>query len=211
MPAYIGLPTLKNRRSFTLIEMLITVSILSVIGLAVFSTFNSSIKVWQRLNRQAPALDIGLAFEKLSGDLRNSFPFQNIKFAGSKDKLIFAAIVRIGDKTGIHDEIGSVEYALDNKQGKLSRAQLTYSQLYQEKQPASRVLLSNIKGANFKYYYFDPEKQKYAWSDSIDSIPLAVQISIDMGSGVFSNTWSKIITIPMAETYDFALKEVKGS
>ena len=69
---------------FTLIETLLVVAISSVIALTIYSTFNSGLKIWQRLTKKEQASDLNIFFEKISYDLRNSFKFSDIKFVGEQ-------------------------------------------------------------------------------------------------------------------------------
>ncbi len=185
--------------------MLITVSIISVIGVVIYSAFANSIKVWQRLNSATAAEDIGISFEKLSTDLHNSFRFGDINFVGQKDKISFATIVHTADSK---DEVGKVEYVFDNRANQLSRKQLSLSQIYQSKDVGARKIFAGFKEAHFQYYVWDVKANKFAWQESSSEVtPRAIKIKVDVASGVFSNIWTKIIAIPAEEGYNFSLNE----
>ena len=44
----------KNRLGFTLVELFLVSVILSIISLAIYSTLNNGIKIWQKINIETP-------------------------------------------------------------------------------------------------------------------------------------------------------------
>jgi len=191
----------KPQAGFTLIEILISLSILSVIGLVIFSAFNNSIKIWQRLNGVVPEEDIAIFFAKITLDLENSFNIGDIEPEWGRDRIGFATLVRSVDGKDIREGIGRVEYFFDEASRQLYKRQYTYSGIYQDKVDFTRNILGGIRSADFKYYSLNKETGKYEWSDSTKTkTPLAVKINIDSGNGFISDSWEKLIAIPAGES-----------
>ncbi len=122
-----------ERAGFTLIEILFVMAILSIVSLAVYSSFDSGIKIWQRLNKDAPAEDLNIFLEKISDDLRNSFKFTGIEFVGRDKSISFATLVLT--ELGQRDRgliVGEVGYGFDEERETLNRWYADYSRVYQD-------------------------------------------------------------------------------
>lgn len=179
---------------------------LSVVALAIYSTFNSGIKIWQRLIQGMPAEDLNIFFEKISNDLRNSFGFSGIEFVGEQNSISFATLVltEMGQKERALS-IGEVGYCFDAQTETLSRWQANYSQVYQNKSTLLRQMMSNVKSLSFQYYYYDPEEEAYIWKDvwqeqeeaeKEEKVPLAVRIKIEFDEDAGRKNVTRTITIP---------------
>lgn len=195
----------KQREGLTLIEIMLAVTILSVIALAIYSTFSQGIKLWQRLTQRTPASELNMVFEKMSSDLRNSFGFSGINFVGAKDNISFAALTlaAMGEQTKALS-IGEVSYFFDAQTESLDRRQRNYSQLYQNKPTSLRQMVSNVKSLSFQYYYYDSKQETYIWKDNWQveegekerRIPLAVRIRLKFDENTKEEKVTRTITIP---------------
>lgn len=75
-----------------MIEMLLAISIVSVIAIAVYTTFSQGMKLWQRSLREQPDLDVELFLEKATVDLRNAFAYGQAGFSGTESSLEFIRV-----------------------------------------------------------------------------------------------------------------------
>ena len=186
---------------FTLIETLLVVAISSVVALAIYSTFNSGLKIWQRLTKKEQVSDLNIFFEKISYDLRNSFKFSGIEFVGKQDSIGFASLVmaQIGQQQRALG-VGQAGYCFDAQTESLNRWQLNYSELYQNKPAHLRQILNNVKALSFQYYYYDPEEEAYMWKDlwieNEEGIPLAVRIKMEFGKDAECKKVTRTVAIP---------------
>lgn len=80
------------RAGFTLIEVMLAVMIVSVISVAIYTTFAQGINLWKRALSEQPDLDVELFLEKAAMDLRNAFPYGTQGFSGSEDSFEFYRI-----------------------------------------------------------------------------------------------------------------------
>ena len=196
----------KQKKGLTLLELLITTSMLLVVGLAVYSSLNNGIKIWKRVNCPAPEEDIYVFFEKLTRELRSCAAYSLIRFEGESDRIGFAAIVTSTINGEAQKTIGRVSYFLDGSESALNRRQDDYSIVSQGKTVSDAgKLASNVKSLSFKYYYFDPIGNDYEWVSSWDEdmykeskvkLPLAVRVEVEFEKG--SNTYDleKTISLP---------------
>lgn len=165
----------KRRHSFTLIELLVVSSILTVVMLAVYSSFASGMKLWrnsQQLGRSTFRVVTGL--EKICAALRQAVDFSLIGFNGSATEVSFPAIEA--------EEIVRVSFVLDPETKSLKAKEEYFRDIRDGKNIfKSRVIIPQIDNAQFAYFYFDGPAQRYLWSSdwkSAEGIPLAVKVLI---------------------------------
>lgn len=190
------------QKGFTLIELMISASILGLIGLAVLTTFGSGFHVYERVQvfggLQAEVL---LSLEEMERDLSNTLPYSGIAFKGEGKKLVFPIAVE-EIKTSEDEEeqdivgasLGQITYYLkdDNGQKVLMRTLKNYSaatslnSLSDDQDSA----LTNVKDLAFSYYASSEEKGFSGWKDAWTaggSVPAAVKIELtyeDRGSEI---------------------------
>ncbi|MDP3142735.1 MAG: prepilin-type N-terminal cleavage/methylation domain-containing protein [Candidatus Omnitrophota bacterium] len=181
----------KRNRGFTLIELLIVASILAVVMLAIYSSFISGLRLWQRsqnLSQIQRKVIIGL--EKISSQVRQSIDFPDIGFNGTKTKFSFPLIIREKDEDRVKEEIAKVTFEFDAEHKSLIRSAERYQDILLEgdgKKVSAQVLIPRIEEANFSYYYFDdskPDPWKEEWKPEEGvAIPMAVKITIRTKDG----------------------------
>lgn len=185
-----------RNRGFTLIELVIVAAILAIISLAVYSTFSSGIKIWQKINQNMPAEDVDIFFEKFTSDLRNSLKMADISFVGEEDKIEFATLVssqRLQKTT-----VGKIRYRFDDGKDEIIRQKMDYSDIYNGEDGGEEALLKNIKYTKFQYYAYDTEKQRYLWQDEWieEELPLAVRIEVELKNDEQTGKFIKTVSIP---------------
>lgn len=168
MPAKKRDKCIYNDKGFTLVELLITISILSIVSITIYSAFSAGLNVWKRRN-QIGKLDISakIALEKIVRDVRNIVKFPDIKITGDKNTLTIPTIIKGEDKDiGYYFQIGKVVYSFDSVNSKLYRKELDYPSSFQDTSSGGRDILSPIKDFSFKYYVYNPEAEEYSWQDA---------------------------------------------
>lgn len=188
----------KNKNGFTLIELLIVTALLAVISLAIYATFNSGVKIWQRVNKQIPEEDLDIFLEKFTLDLRNSFKFNGFNFLGEEKRFEFPTLVNspwMNKKT-----VGKVSYLYDSESSIIKRNLLDFSQIYNGEEGTTQELLKNVKSLKFRYYLYDKEKKEYLWQDEWlkEDLPLAVRIELEFGNGTEIRKFTKTVNIPVS-------------
>ena len=188
----------RNKSAFTLIELIVVVVALSVVSLAVYATFNNGIKIWQAARREMPEEDLDIFFEKFTTDLRDSFNFKNIVFAGKEDSLEFPTLV--GSQKLPRGTVGKITYLYDPGKHVVVRRQMDYSDLYNGENNIEQEMAKDIKALKFQYYVYDPGTQEYLWQEELltGKLPLAVKVELEMGHDDKINKFSKTVGIPVA-------------
>jgi prepilin-type N-terminal cleavage/methylation domain-containing protein len=166
-------------RGFSLIEVLIVTMILSIISLAIFSTFSNGLKIYNLINSQATSEDLIIFCDRFGQDLRNSFNFTSINFTGKAEELEFASLLnspRMQKRT-----VGRLKYAYDPASEKLKRFTSDYAALYGSEEDTVRHALDRVSSCVFSYYYFDNQTQEFAWAEEWKKtgLPAAVRMVLE--------------------------------
>jgi prepilin-type N-terminal cleavage/methylation domain-containing protein len=185
----------KKNHGFTLVELLIVCVLLSIISLAIYGTLSKGVDIWKKVNTQIYQEDFSIFLEKLTSDLRNSFEYADLAFAGSEDKLEFATFVdnpRLAART-----VGKVIYFYSSSEKMINRRQLDYSQIYRNTLVPSQDALGEVGSLRFSYYFFDSEKNEYVWNDVWENqgVPEAVRIEIEIEESGITNKIVRTVNV----------------
>ena len=167
---------IKHQAAFTLVELLISSTIMALVIITVYSVFASGITVWKKGSQTSTyERRLRLFSEKLSRELRNTFKFSNILFEGTADEIAFAGLVKQG--------VGRISYFL-NAKNIFCRRQQSYAQSFKKDDWAEpEELIFGISELNFSYCYLDNASGEYKWKPKWvkgeqDTIPVAVKIEL---------------------------------
>ena len=194
----------KNKQSgFTLIEALLVVSMIAMIGLTLYSTFSNGVKLWQRGQQFVAEEDISIFFDKIGGELRNTFEYSLIGFKGREKAISFPTFVHAPlyssakDKGFYVDQIGRVEYYFDSSKKKLFRRQADYGQALSGDSDAERPLLNNIESVQFNYFFVNRVAGRPERTTFMDEIPVMVRIDVEfVDEKGQKRTLNKIVALP---------------
>ena len=194
-------------RGFTFIEILFVMALLSLVGLVIFTTFARGIDLWQRLQKELVDEEAGIAFEKMTHDLRNSFYYSPLLFIGTDSSLRFPTIVRFKEEEEAREGIGQVEYYFDTGSGSLFRRQANMSQAYKERYMEDRPVVTSVSDFRVSYFYFDKDQKDFFWTDTWqqgglfggqkpEDLPLAVRVALVIGARDDEREYVRTIYIP---------------
>lgn len=167
---------MKKNKSFTLIELLISISIFAIIMTAIYASFNTGVLGIRQIEENSRVLRTAyLVLSRINKDLRNSFAYcdDQVKFAGSKGALSFLSLT---------PDFSFISYSLDgNKLLRLIR--VNKDAFKDDSETKSRVLAKNVKQIEFTYLALNPNTKNIqetdSWSDSA-ALPLAVRVSLTL-------------------------------
>jgi len=199
-------------KGFTLLELLITASLIALMGLAIYATFARGVAVWER-GSETDVIEQETRFglEKMAKELRNSFKFSRIEFSGTKDAISFPTYVnpvRYSLSNGVNTadiaqtpkwEIGRINYFYDSSKKSFFCREASYIDLFQDDLPKAREIVSQVNDLEISYYFFDAIGKTYKWKDSWSDkkdFPLGVRISLTVGSGEDEKEFVKTVYLP---------------
>lgn len=180
----------KNRTGFTLIELILALTIFSVLGTAVYSSFSMGIEMWKRGEYQQRAYqDIRIFLETFSKDLHNATELADVPFLGESGDLEFAVTLRQEDESGnIVLTFGVVRYHVEEDKDsiKLYRKESPFPGEADDEERDFKIV-GDVKKISLQYYGYEVEEEEeegkeaptYAWYEKWDSygyLPKAVWI-----------------------------------
>ena len=188
---------MKNQRAFTLVELLIVTAITAVISLAIYTTFNNGLKVWQRVNNAVPEENLNLFFDRFGSDLRNALKFSSLPFLGDRYRLEFPTLVNSPKLA--RRSIGKALYSYEPSGGNLNIELRDFSGIYNGEEIVKQSALSGIKSLKFWYYFYDKGIKDYVWLEEWlkEGIPLAVRVELEFDDGSQVKKYSRTISIPV--------------
>ncbi len=184
-------------KAFTLVELLVTMVIMGVISLAIYSVFSNGTKIYTRIKAKQTREDVNILFDKFNHDLRNSFKFEGINFSGGYDNVKFASFVS-SRQFNNRINIGQVTYIYDSVAGQLRRQTGDYSDLYKNNfMNNGSVVLTGISALKFSYYRYDDETKDYSWVEkwAENELPLAVRMDLELKGINDKEKFTKTVTV----------------
>ncbi|MFH1848374.1 MAG: prepilin-type N-terminal cleavage/methylation domain-containing protein, partial [Candidatus Omnitrophota bacterium] len=159
-----------NKKGFTLLEVLISVSIFAIISTCLYSTFSSGIGIWRRQQKTVNINEsVRYFFDNIARELRHSvkYPqpdleeglegFPETRFIGQEDRVSFVTLRSGLDEGYRHKEIIKVAYAFNREEGKLCKAVMAQRDGFMEESKDEQVLIENISGIEFSYGTWDAD------------------------------------------------------
>lgn len=186
-----------KRRAFTLIELIITVTIFTIIIVTVYSSFYMGMKAWRRAEGDASFPKIRIGLLKIEKELKDSFYFSRIPFKGTSEEVSFPLTVPDGDSQKIY----IVTYDVNEDGGtglkQLIRKERIFSAQEEVLEEKTKGFLPLVKDIRFEYAYrTDSASKEFEWQGFWDGetqnrLPSGIRISLEMdGSG---DRYNKVI------------------
>ncbi|PIV39404.1 MAG: hypothetical protein COS29_02775, partial [Candidatus Omnitrophica bacterium CG02_land_8_20_14_3_00__42_8] len=91
-----------KRGSFTLIELIVSVAILSVIVVSIYSVFSLGVRTWRRGNENTSLQKIRLGLLKMENELKRSFFFSKVPFRGTSSEIIFPLAIKVEEAERVY-------------------------------------------------------------------------------------------------------------
>ncbi|MBU1086053.1 MAG: prepilin-type N-terminal cleavage/methylation domain-containing protein [Candidatus Omnitrophica bacterium] len=200
------------KKGFTLLELLIGITIFAIISGAVYTSLYLGVKVWKHEEKNNSSLqEIILTFELIETNLFSTFinpENENIKFKGSADRLEF---FRVNNA----EQLESVCFYLDSAAEKDSAELLVLRKRYSlpdQQQPEVSPEIVNNQIKNFKLSYFNNKENKWNedWPEEL-LLPSQVKVEIDFKLNDSADSalhFEKYISIPAANKIELATDDI---
>jgi prepilin-type N-terminal cleavage/methylation domain-containing protein len=175
----------KKKRGFTLIEILVSTSIISFLGVVIYATFYQGLNIWSRALNQDPVIDVDIFLDRLGGELSHAFQYTSPALVGQKDSVTFYSLARAVDGEG-HRLPVKVTYEFQPEESQVLRQEKQYGEiLYPSGQSAQsgRPMIDKIAALKFRYYAVDETTRQYRWLDywRAECMPDAIQVQLTYG------------------------------
>ena len=169
-----------NRLGFSLVELLLVLTLAPVIFFAVYSNFSTGVRLWKRIQVPIPQEDVLIFYEKSVKDIQNTMRSKQISYFGEKDRISFCTGVEADKTLGGARGIGQITYYYDDFKKILFREVKDYSQLYRDAAGSVAPLLRDISSVEFSFFALNLSSHEYEWKDDFSgkggNVPTAVRI-----------------------------------
>jgi hypothetical protein len=190
-------------RNLTLIELLVAVSLLTLVGMALFAVFSCGLRALVKAEAQPVSAGTTLLFlETMERDVRSAMTFEPLAFAGQGGGVGFPALVEdaVGEKSAWRP--GFIRYRFDAEKRQLIREVFTFSQAVRKADGTGhKMILAGVDGVAFRYagnYAAENPAWDIAWN-SVDSFPEKIRVELTFGSGSEKRLLSRMISVPVGE------------
>ena len=193
---------------FTLIEMLVSLSLLGAVSATTVAILSGGVRVWQRAGGGAwTTQHVQVAWDEIQRDLRQARHFSLLPFAGRSDLVAFAALVDVEEMNDehqliTHTELGRIGYYADLHRRLLCRSSVPFrdAERHRVRESCSPVL-ADVRRVRLRYYGTDPDRGGADWYGSWEfpRLPLAVQLDVQQEDAAGRRTThSLIVRLPTA-------------
>jgi len=168
-----------HRKSFTLIELLIAVSIFSVVAVSVYSAFNTGVFTWRRINVEAESYQgAAVALELMANEIANHIPSEVVVISGEKDNISFLSNVNKAGKNNLYKTVfffdsskNAIIYGYKDLRVFLNEANTEGASVSTYETDANILkeeFLPDVKSLEFKYFCKKSDSannDEYEWVD----------------------------------------------
>ena len=175
-----------SKKGFTLVEILVALTIFSIISLSLGATFIQGARIWQRAkNENFLKNDVLLNMEIISADLRECIDSRLTGFSSRKQTLTFACLK--------NESVMVVNYSFIPLQNKLLRKEALMQDVEEGRinYTKEQILAKIMDDFALEFFYFDKDNEIYSWKDywnEEEGLPIAVKIQIKVNDEVFTKT-----------------------
>jgi prepilin-type N-terminal cleavage/methylation domain-containing protein len=193
----------KEKKGLTLIELLLTVSLISLISFTLYRALINGFGVWNRSQQMVVEEDISIFFDRLAKDLRNTFVFSKIPFEGTEYSIAFPTMINTSAdpysglaKDELVEQIGRVRYYFDFIEDGLFKEEANYSQSQNYMYGKPRLLVSSIDRVQFRYYY-RTDHDEISSDSAFESMPAGIEVEVRFTDPKGSRIIKRYIDIPI--------------
>lgn len=192
------LARLDEDKGFTLMELLVALTLLGLLTMLMFGSLRFGVQVWARSNgtiSQDNAL--GLAETRVRNDLSRAYPMYRSN--GTKASVAFEgaprAISYLVPSQEMPGALVRVALRIEDDNGSLQLSRTEELELATTPSPHTKLLLQHLKNAEFAYFGRASAKEPPFWSNSwrqATSLPSLIKIGVQTNDG----RWSEWVVAP---------------
>ncbi len=174
---------MKRTSGFTLIEVLIALSLLAITAFAVMTSFIQGVKIFSRFSGISSQQEKIFFIEGFTRDLKNSTYYSALPWSISSEQISFPSIPTQAEGAGLGGLPCRVIYKFDPQKKEVTRTELVPGA--DDPENKSRVVATNVQRLKFE-----------SSGDGSDLAPAKVMISLDHGRGPAIYSIKKTVLIP---------------
>ena len=196
---------------FTMIEVLLAVTLFTLVISASYGIFSMGMQIWRRSQgRLAFERKAVFALEKMARDFRTAVRTEDKKNKGrgSVSDITVPALVKVKIKEDEMIQYGFVHYGFNSGTREICRSEISASDISSGSEPPCRVIAPHVQSLKFRYLIYDKVGDSYSWYDEWgeeNEIPLAVEITLELESRLKNeksparSAYQRVVLIPVGE------------
>ena len=198
------------KKGFTILEMLLALTIFSIVMISTTSIFSLGIQIWKRTQgRYAIEQKAELAIERMAKDIRCMMNAQNrsLQGEGADHSLKIPSLIHALDQKGIDTtQPGRIIYELAYSSKEICRAEESVSDVYRNLEPACLPIAQHIKSLKFRYWVYSGIGNSFTWYDrweAKDGNPQAIEIRLELEdklpgeNAAYRTEYKKTVLVPI--------------
>jgi hypothetical protein len=185
----------------TVVELLVTTSLMALVGGATVAALSGGVRVWERaVTFGTQEQTILIAAHQMRRDLRNVHGFSKLRFDGVYDRWSAATVEAASGRQDGVAELGQLGYFLDERAHRLCRSFIPYRMLRtQELTDRCHGVLEGVRRVRFSYYGKDPASGEPGWAQRWEAaqqpMALKAELTVETASGQPTNQ-TLVIALP---------------
>lgn len=199
-----------KKNGFTFIEVLVAITIFSVMAVSIYYSLKTGIDMWSKGNDVIERNQrLRVAFGDMERNLKNAVSFSlkksetasNPESEWDPDRIVFYAIVSVSETGGIHNELAKLIYSFDKEKKCLIRKCAKKDEGFEEQYAEEEVLSDAVEDFGIEYAYkaADTYEWKNVWPIGGD-MPRGIKVKITFKEkDLPEESFEKIIFVPMGK------------
>jgi len=197
---------MKRNAGFTLVELLVVISLMALIGMSLYAMFASAMDMMRRVSRSEVAEDVAVLLEKFDREISSQVTFRGIPFDGKETSLSFPSRIELDKRALMNKGIGRVSYSFDESQRTFARSQENPNQIHKpEEEIKPTTALEGVTGVKFQYFVYLKASKVFEWVpvwnslENEGAIPSAVKVEFSCVRGEEDHVFTRTVAVPIAE------------
>jgi prepilin-type N-terminal cleavage/methylation domain-containing protein len=187
-----------KEKGFTLIEMVVSLTIFSVISLSVYSAFAGGLSVWRKAKEFSSIYQTArLLLDQMALELKNSVKVSSTEFKGGPRMISFITLRQgnQGTSPSKDSQIAKVTFEVLRDPSGQGYALFRRHTSSLKKRGEAELMVGSLSSLDFQYTYKNGTGMLEPWTKvwkMNDEIPLGVKIILNIGGTQFT----KMVFIP---------------
>ena len=178
----------KCQRGFTIMEMLLALTLFAIVITASVGVFSMGIQIWRRSQGRSNAEQKALlGLMRFGKEVRSMIKTgeETLRGSGDERSISFPALIPVQEEQEKEKiQYGRIHYQWDYASESLCRGVETATDIYRKSSSNCVPVAEHIKNLRFRYWLYNSIGKSYSWFDRWDENepPKAISISIEMQS-----------------------------
>lgn len=193
-----------NKSGFSLLELLLAVSLLPVLSFVLYGQISAGLRLWKTLEASPVSEEKALFYEKTRRDFSNALNYTGLHFSVDSSRVAFTTLGESSELFGGDRAVLRVTYDHDASRKTIVRRHQNLSQVHRDKPGEESVVLKNVRSLNTSFLLYEKLSEAYVWKDSWDNaetktLPNAVRFQMQLEGPAGLETWTKTYPIPASK------------